>query len=147
MTHDKKLLKNPSAANIRSIIRESPDSFFLLILHREDEGANVFGFICGHMLHGDPVMTWLGEESGEEIYDDMFIKAINSSDHALGVICEARLEPLFMVAASVVEATLPEGEGIKAAAMRLIDAGFQEQINAKLEAMDRQSAPDGAGIH
>ena len=147
MTHDKRLLKNPSAANIRSIIRGSPDSFFLLILHREDEGANVFGFICGHMLHGDPVMTWLGEESGEEIYDDMFIKAINSSDHAAGVICKARLEPLFMAAASVVEAILPEGEGIKTAAMWLTDAGFQEQINAKLDAMDRQSAADGAVIH
>jgi hypothetical protein len=147
MTQDKRLLKNPSAANIRSIIRGSPDSFFLLILHREDEGANVFGFICGHMLHGDPVMTWLGEESGEEIYDDMFIKAINSSDHAAGVICKARLEPLFMAAASVVEAILPEGEGIKTAAMWLTDAGFQEQINAKLEAMDRQSAADGAVIH
>ena len=147
MTHDKRLLKNPSAANIRSIIRGSPDSFFLLILHREDEGTNGFGFICGHMLHGDPVMTWLGEESGEEVCDDMFIKAINSSDHAAGVICKARLEPLFMAAASVVEAILPEGEGIKTAAMWLTDAGFQEQINAKLDAMDRQSAPDAAGIH
>jgi len=147
MTQDKRLLKNPSAANIRSIIRERPDSFFLLILHRADEEKHSFGIICGYMLHGDPVMTWLGEESGEEIYDDMLIKAINSSDHALGVVCEARLEPLIMVAASVVEAFLPEGEGIKAAAMWLFDAGFQEQINAKLDAMDRQSAPDGAVIH